>query len=113
MIQNASPQRLLVMLYDRLLLDLQRAIAAGQEDDWAGASAQLVHARAIVSELISTLEPEAWDGGPDLLALYLHLSRTILSADTGRNIELTRQAVDLVRPLHDAWSQAAEQVAHG
>ncbi len=61
-ILSASPARLLTMLYDRLLLDLNRAEAAQQSGDWAVASENLVHAQDIIAELVSSLNMEIWDG---------------------------------------------------
>lgn len=112
MIQNASPQRQVAMLYDRLLLDLERAVAAQEIEDWAEASAQLTHARAIVSNFIETLNPDLMTGGQELLALYLYLSRTVLNADIYRSLDLAREAVELVRPLREAWSEAAAAVSN-
>ena len=68
-ILSASPQRLLTMLFDRLLLDLQRAEAAQSEQDWNRASGYLVHAQDIVAELTGSLDVERWDGAQDLLAI--------------------------------------------
>ncbi len=63
-VTTASPQRLLVMLYDRLALDLERAQAALVEGDRQEASGQLLHAQDIVLELRSSLQVDAWEGGP-------------------------------------------------
>ncbi|MBC7760597.1 MAG: flagellar protein FliS, partial [Candidatus Saccharibacteria bacterium] len=68
-ILSASPVRLLTMLYDRLLLDLDRASLAHAEQNWALTSSHLLHAQAIVAELTSSLKVELWDGGEGLLAL--------------------------------------------
>ena len=40
-VQTASPARLLIMLYDRLALDCQRALAAQESGDHAEAHEQL------------------------------------------------------------------------
>ena len=46
-VTTASPQRLLVMLYDRLALDLERAQAAFAAGDRAEANLQLQHAHQL------------------------------------------------------------------
>ena len=50
-VATASPARLLVMLYERLVLDCHRALEAQQAGDHPEAHRQLVHAQDIVMEL--------------------------------------------------------------
>jgi flagellar secretion chaperone FliS len=108
---SASPARLLVMLYDRLLLDLARAETAQLGEDWPLASAQLLHAQEIVAELISSLRPEQWDGGPGLLAVYNYVLSGMVEANTKRSVEKTRECITLLEPLRLAWHEAALKVA--
>ena len=56
-VSTASPQQLLVMLYDRLALDLARGHEALVAGDRQVASDQLLHAQEIVMELRAA-EPE-------------------------------------------------------
>ena len=55
MTSTASPARLLVMLYDRLVLDLQRAVEHGDRAEFLDAGRQLMHAQEIVLELQGSL----------------------------------------------------------
>ena len=57
-ILSASPARLLTMLYDRLMLDLNRAEAAQQAGATAVATENLVHAQDIRQPLGLTRVPE-------------------------------------------------------
>ena len=108
---NASPAKLLVMLYDRLLLDLQRAESAQLGEDWPTASAQLMHAQEIVTELMNSLKPEVWDGGPGLVAIYSYVLNAMVRANTGRDVAKTRECVQLLEPLRLAWHEAALKVS--
>ena len=99
------------MLYDRLLLDLQRAETAQLGEDWPVASAQLLHAQEIVAELMSSLKPEVWDGGPGLMAVYHYVFDAMVRANTQRDVEKTRECVRLLEPLRLAWHDAALKVA--
>lgn len=107
---SAPPERLLTMLYDRLLLDIERGEAAQRTGDWQEASAQLVHAQAIVAELTSSLK-DTWEGSAGLRGLYAFLSRTLIDANVRRDPEPVRACRDLVAPLRDAWHSAADAVA--
>ncbi|MGN6445012.1 flagellar export chaperone FliS [Amnibacterium sp.] len=108
---SASPAKLLVMLYDRLLLDLTRAETAQLGEDWPLASAQLMHAQEIVTELVSSLRPEVWDGGPGLLAVYNYVLTAMAHANTQRDVEKTRECIRLLEPLRQAWHEAALKVS--
>ena len=110
-ILSASPNRLLTMLFDRLLLDLQRAEAAQSEQDWNRASGYLIHAQDIVAELAGTLDVERWDGGQNLLALYLFSSTKLVSANVEHSIERTREVIAIMEPLRQTWHEAAAIVA--
>jgi len=104
---TASPAQLLTMLYDRLLLDLDRAVAALEVGDNPAASAQLGHAQEIVHELRCSLDPTVWDGGAQLLGLYNYLYGELVSANVTNDAEKVAACRALVQPLRDAWHQAA------
>ncbi len=110
-VATSSPQQVLVMLYDRLALDLERAQKAAAAGERESASDQLLHAQDIVLELLSSLQVDAWEGGPRLAALYNWLISELVQAniklDTNR-ISACRQVVE---PLRDAWRQAAASLA--
>lgn len=110
-VTTASPAKLLIMLYDRLVLDLTRAEAAQRAGDRAGAGPHLTHAQDIVSELASTLDVSAWDGARQLLSVYTFLLTELVGANVAGDPERTAACRELVEPLRDAWREAAQQVA--
>lgn len=104
---NATPARLLTMLYDRLLLDLNRAAAFQDAANWPAASEQLKHAQDIVTELAGSLNADVWDGAPGLFATYNYVGNALMNANITRNVALTREAISLLEPLRQAWHEAA------
>ncbi|WP_432511043.1 flagellar export chaperone FliS [Kineococcus sp. SYSU DK001] len=105
---TASPAALLVMLYDRLLLDLQRGEAAQLAGDRQTAHTNLVHAQAIVTELANSLSVEAWDGGPKLMSLYQWLLQELAVANVSGDAARTAACRTVtVEPLAEAWREAA------
>lgn len=106
-ILSASPARLLTMLYDRLLLDLNRAEAAQHSGEWTVASENLVHAQQIIAELISSLNPDVWDGAHGLQGLYAFATQALINANIRRDPASTRQVIGLMEPLRQAWHEAA------
>ena len=104
---SATPVRLLTMLYDRLLLDLNRAEAAQQRQDWQVASDNLIHAQAIVSELTTSLNVDAWEGGEGLFSLYTYVATALVSANSHRDPARTNECISLLEPLRQTWHEAA------
>jgi flagellar secretion chaperone FliS len=110
-VATASPHQLLVMLYDRLALDLERGEEALVEGNRDRAREQLLHAQEIVMELRASLRVEVWDGGPRLAALYAWLLQELIQANLKGDVRRVRDSRRIVEPLRDAWRQAAASLA--
>jgi flagellar secretion chaperone FliS len=110
-VATASPGQLLVMLYDRLVLDLVRAEEAQRSGAREVASVQLLHAQEIVLELQVSLAVAAWEGARGLSQLYTFLLTELIAANVGYDADRTASCRGLVEPLRDAWRQAATAAA--
>ena len=108
-VSTASPERLLVMLCDRLVLDVQRGLDAQRIGNVPEAHNQLVHAQEIIVHLRATLRVEAWDGGPGLASLYDWLHSQLIKANISKDPEVTAGCLSLVENLADTWRTAALQ----
>lgn len=109
-ITTAPAEKLLTMLFDRLLLDLQRGEKAFREGDTITGRAQLGHAQEILGELASSLNVEVWEGGRDLLSLYTFILTETISASNNNDADKTAKVTELVTPLAEAFKQAADVV---
>ena len=110
-VATASPQTLLVMLYDRLALDLERAEDALVAKDRETAHGHLMHAQEIVLELRASLNVDVWDGGPRLAALYAWVLGELIQANLKGDVRRVRDCRKIVEPLRDAWREAAASLA--
>ena len=110
-VTTASPAKLLTMLYDRLVLDLERAELAQKAGDREKANEQLAHAQDIVVALQDGLRPEQWDGGPALASIYTFLHSELVRANVQNDPAATAACRALVEPLRDAWHEAARMTA--
>jgi flagellar protein FliS len=106
-INTASPAKLLVMLYDRIVLDLTHAEQALIDSDRAEASARLMHVQEIILELRTSLDLDAWDGAPGLANLYVFLLTELMRANVAGEGARIAACRGLVEPLRDAWREAA------
>ncbi|MGZ4445121.1 MAG: flagellar export chaperone FliS [Nocardioides sp.] len=106
-VQTASPAQLLVMLYERLVLDLQRASEALGAGEPSRAHEPLVHAQEIVLELNASLKADAWEGGPGLASLYDYLHSELVRANMAKDQRITDFCLQTVTVLRDTWREAA------
>jgi flagellar protein FliS len=106
-IATASPARLLVMLCERLVLDVQRGLAAQHSGDLEQTNRQLIHAQEIVMELRASLRADEFKGGQELAALYSYLHRQLIVANMRKDAGLTAHCLGIVTSLSDTWREAA------
>jgi flagellar protein FliS len=106
-IATASPERLLVMLVDRLVLDVRRAAAAQEAGDHASAGTNLIHAQEIVLELKSSLKLDVWEGAQQLADIYTWLYSQLIKANTSRDVTVSQDCLKIIEPLAETWREAA------
>ena len=112
-VQTMSPGRMIIALYDRVILDLDRAEAAIGTADIYGAHTALMHAQEIVDELYTTLDVKQWPAGEKLLAIYRTVASELLTANITKDVERVRTCRALLTPLREAWREAAGAVGAG
>jgi flagellar protein FliS len=106
-VMTATPAQRIVLLYDRLGLDLTRALA---EPDPYAFGEQVAHALAIVSELLGSLNVSAGGPADNLASIYGYLTRELLAARGDNDPARVQTVAGIVSTLRDAWAQAAEIV---
>ena len=110
-VDTASPARLVMMMYDRLVLDLASAEATLQGSRPFEASTALTHAQDIIIELRSALRMDAWSGASGLASLYSFLISELISANVSKDAAKVTSCRELIEPLRDAWREAANSPA--
>lgn len=99
-----SSERLVVLLYERLLRDLDDATVALSEG--RSAHEPLTHAQEIVDALDTALDTSSWSGAEGLSALYQHLISELVAANLERDARRVAACREVVAPLADAWKAA-------
>lgn len=110
-VTTAPSGRLLVMLYDRLLLELDR----GEQELRSGTpgSEHLLRAQDILLELRGNLNLDSWSGARGLADIYAFVLTELIAANIGRDPDRVMVSRALISPLRDAWAEVALQLATG
>jgi flagellar protein FliS len=107
MVTTASGPSLLLLLVDRLRLDVERAMDAQERADHGAARVFLLHAQDIVTELSGSLDVDACPGGANLLAIYDWLFTELVQANVKRDVGVTRGCLSIATQVADIWHEAA------
>lgn len=111
-ILTASPEQLVVLLYDGALRFLRQAQAAGGEGAAQHARDRLDRAEAIIDELLATLDMDA--GGElaqRLEGIYVFCKRCLMEARIERDLAKVATVVRLLSELRESWAALAGKPA--
>ncbi|SHE78193.1 flagellar protein FliS [Ferrithrix thermotolerans DSM 19514] len=103
---SSSPRKQFIMLYDNLIVDLDRAEMAFRVRDLYGIHEALRHAQDILHLVMSSLRLDLWDGARNLKELYGYALSQLIQANLYKDIKYLREAENVLRPLGEAWAQA-------
>lgn len=111
-VDTASPERLLLMLYEGAIRFLNAGKKAILERKFDVAHTNIVKAQDILVEFMATLNMK--DGGEiaqNLFDLYEYLNNRLSQANVSKNAAIVEEVLGFVRQLHEAWVVAAKNVA--
>jgi flagellar protein FliS len=112
-VHTMSPGQLIVALYDRMLLDLDRALTAMDGQNIYDAHMALVHAQEIVQELRMSLDLKRWPEGATLAVVYGQVESALIEANINKDPLPVHACREMLVPLRDAWREAAGIVTAG
>ena len=104
---TASPEQLVVMLYDGANRFLVQAAAATRIDDREAAHNRMRRAEAIIEELHTTLDFSQGEVAERLASIYIFCRKLLNEARLERNAEKIDQVAGLLAELREAWAQIA------
>ena len=108
-ILSASPEQILIMLYDGAIRFTRQAIAGVEENDRLKKLDGTRRAMAIITEFANTLDHEI--GGEiaeNLDALYAFMTRELTEANMKNDVEKYRVVEGLLTDLRSTWVEAIE-----
>jgi flagellar protein FliS len=111
LIETATPERCVVMLYERLVDDVERADEIFESSDFKPVFDILFHAQSIIRLLRSAMRTDIWPEGANLVALYNWFEQRISQAAMFQDRQALRECIPLIRQLAAAWAEAYDRVA--
>ena len=105
-ILNASPKKLVVLLYDGCIKNMKLAELSIAEKKMDQANTALIKAQDIIAELASTLNFD--QGGQiaqDLSDIYEYLMTKLIEANRTKDISIIQKNREMMEELRDAWAE--------
>jgi len=109
----SSPQKLVVLIYERLSRDLDTALAAIEARNVEGGHKALVNAQDLVFELQMALDADLWEGARDLAAIYDYLLGLLVAANLKKSADQVQRCIEIVTPLRESWTEAYQMIQRG
>ncbi len=103
---TTSPQRLVVLLFQRLVADLDKAHDAAEGGRIEATHDALVHAQEIVYELRLALDVDSFEGAQELAALYDHLMEQMVEANRTKSPATIQHCRSVAEPLAATFEEA-------
>jgi flagellar protein FliS len=110
-IMTASPEQLVVMLYDGAGRFLKQAEGSMVEGSWLQAGEKLSRAEAIIDELLATLDMDAGEIAERLQAIYIFCKTRLIEARIERDPVRVEQVAGLLSELRGAWATVKSPAA--
>ena len=107
-----NPVHLVVLLYEQLARDIQRAIDAVAKHDIPARVRELDHALLVVGQLQGTINPDR--GGEVAVTLdhfYEIVRSNLLLAATQESSDLLQKQRQQILAVHEAWLQVERQLS--
>ncbi len=110
-IHAATPERLVVIVFEQLVVSLERARIAMQRKDIELRVVSLGRARSLVSELLATLDLDQGSALANQLAdLYQFMLVELVDVGARQDIVMLGRLIAVASSLRDGFVGAAEQL---
>jgi flagellar secretion chaperone FliS len=108
---TASPEQLVVMLYDGAGRFRRQAEITMAEGEHERAHDRLNRAEAIIDELLATLDMDQGQVAERLQSIYVYCKRCLMEARRDRDVPKIALVGRLLSELREAWAQVAAGAA--
>lgn len=110
-IASANPIRLVIMVYDRMLTDMQKAIDGIHCGDVELRTRNIKHAMECVDDLQANLNMESGgEAAKFLWRFYTQMRAKLLEAQMKQSENILKQQIWLVQQVRGEWEKAERQL---
>lgn len=103
--ENATPYKLVSMLYDGAVDNLFLVKGAIQRKDFELKSQKMNKVILIIDTLSANLDmKEGGEVADNLESLYEYINRKLLEASAANDLHILDEVIDLIKELRDGWS---------
>lgn len=110
-VSNASPHRLIQLLFEGALARLAAAQGAIERGDLAAKGELLGKAISIVGGLRSSLDMSAGELSERLDQLYEYINLKLLEASAQNDADKVNEAIQLLKTVKSGWDEIAPQAS--
>lgn len=108
-VETVSPEKLLIMLYNGAIKNINNAKKAINEKDINRAHAEIMRAEEIIVELMSTLNMDVGISAK-LFALYEYFYYQLTQANAKKDIALLEEVESFLLELRETWLEAIKSI---
>ena len=113
-VETATPEKLLLMLFDGGIKFLNQGKMAIEKKDYSEANKTLVKVQDILYELMVSLDVEkGGEMASNLYKLYDFYRNEVMKANISKDAELLPPVLEFLRLYRDMWAEAARKVRIG
>lgn len=111
-VQTASPEQILIMLYDGAIRFLNQAKVHMQNSDIEQSHTNIIKAQRILTEFMSSLDMDlGGEMAENLFNLYEYLHHRLVQANIKKDIEAIDEVLGHLRSLKATWEEAIKIAA--
>ena len=105
---TASPEELILMLYNGAIKFCNQAAEAMEHNDIAKSNEYILKAQKIISELRVTLDKK-YPVAKDMDRMYEFIYHLLVQANISKDIEKLSTATQFIREFRDTWKEAMKK----
>jgi len=109
-IKTSSPAKLILILYNEAIKCLNRAKEKIKVKNVEESNDLLIRAQKIIRELMCSLNLKIGEMATRWYSLYEYIYYRLIQANLQKDVQVIDEALDLLKPLRDAWIKAMEEV---
>jgi len=110
-VASANPIRLVMMVYDRMLIDMQKAVECLHSGNVEARTQHVKHAMECVDHLQGNLNMESGGEAANFLwRFYTHLRAKLLEAQIKQSESILKQQIWFVQQVRGEWDKAERQL---